>query len=86
MKMEFLEEIGELNWGPAGWLAAAVGVVALTPAARKGLRAAAVKATALGIEVADRVKGATGGMREGWSSLVEEARAEHTAAQESSAG
>jgi hypothetical protein len=81
MKWGIFEEIGDLNLGPWGW-AAVVGAVALTPATRRGVRAAAVKATALGIAAADRVKAATAGARAGWSALVEEARAERSAAQD----
>jgi hypothetical protein len=86
MKWGILEGIGELNLGPWGWAAAAVGVVALAPAARKGVWAAAVKATALGIAAKERLQEATAGAREGWSALVEEARAERSAAQEPAAG
>jgi hypothetical protein len=80
-----LEEIGDLNWGPAGWIAVAAGAVVLSPAARRGLRNAAVKATALCLGITDRVKGATTGAREGWSALVEEARSERAAAQQAQA-
>jgi hypothetical protein len=86
MKWGVLEGLGELNLGPWGWAAAVVGAVALTPAARKGVRAAAVKATALGIAAKDRLQDATSGAREGWSALVEEARAERSAAQDATAG
>lgn len=86
MKWGILEGIGELNLGPWGWAAAAIGVVALAPSARKGMRTAAVKATALGIAAKERVREATSGAREGWSTLVEEARAERNAAQEAATG
>ena len=86
MALPFFEEIGEMDWGPLGWVAAAVGVVALAPGARKGVRTAAVKVTALGIAAGRRLRDVTAGARENWAALVEEAQAERAAAHESSAG
>lgn len=72
-----LDEIAELELGPAGWLLAAVGgALVLSPETRKLARRALVRGAAAVISATEGIRRRGAELREGWEDLVAEAHTE----------
>jgi hypothetical protein len=72
-----LDDILELELGPVGWaIAAAGGVLALSPNARRAVRRGLVRGVAACLAATEGFRQRTAEMREGWEDLVAEAQSE----------